>query len=193
MKLVTLLLALLPLAAAQSIDKAKTLGKPGAPVVIELFCDFQAPKCRAVHQTLLPQIMKDYVNPGKVYLVNREYPLPTHSYAREAAVYATAAARVGKYAQVADALYQNQPSWSKDGNVFETVSTALTPAEQQKVQALAKDSGVLAEVQADIAAGQAERINQTPTGIIVHGGKKTPWTFFENYALLKNFLDSLLK
>ena len=64
---------------------------------------------------------------------------------------------MGKYEQVADALFQNQPNWSNDGKVFETVASALTPAEQKKVQALAKDPGVLTEVDQEVQEGQAER------------------------------------
>jgi len=43
--------------------------------------------------------------------VSREFPLRMHQYSREAANYATAAARLGKYQQVADALFLNQLVW----------------------------------------------------------------------------------
>src|SRR5215468_3766888 len=149
------------LVAAPPIDKAKAFGNPAAPITIELFSDFQCPSCRSLHMSMLPALMKDYVVPGKAYLVYREFPLPGHNHSREAAAYACAAARVGKYEQVADALFQNQPSWSNDGKVFETVSTALTPAEQKKVQVLAKDPGIVNEVQQDVQEGQLAGVNQT--------------------------------
>ena len=106
---------------------------------------------------------------------------------------ACAAARVGKYEQVADALFQNQPAWANDGKVFETVSAALTPAEQKKVQTLAKDPAVLAEVQSDVEEGQSKRVNQTPTMVIMAHGKEYPIAGGMNYNLLRGFLDGLAK
>jgi len=191
---VAALVSLVPaLVAAPPIDKGKAFGNPSAPITIELFSDFQCPSCRSLHMGLLPALMRDYVVPGKAYLVYREFPLPGHSHSREAAAYACAAARVGKYEQVADVLFQNQPTWSNDGKVFETVAAALTPTEQKKVQALAKDPAVLSEVDQEVQEGQAERVNSTPTMLIVHGAKKYPITGGLNYNLLRSFLDGLTK
>jgi protein-disulfide isomerase len=181
------------LAAAPALDKGKAFGNPAAPITIELFSDFQCPSCRNLHVTLLPSIMRDYVIPGKAYLVYKEFPLPMHNHSREAAALACAAARVGKYEQVADALFQNQPAWSNDGKVFETVASALTPAEQKRVQTLAQDPAVQNEVQEDVLEGQRERVNQTPTMLIIKGGKKYPIAGTLPYDLLKRFLDDLGK
>lgn len=193
MKLSALLFALLPLVAAPSIDKGKSFGNPAAPVTIELFSDFQCPACRQLHMELLPNLMRDYIVPGKAYLVYKEFPLPQHNHSREAAAYACAAARVGKYDQVADVLFQNQPTWSNDGKVFETVSSALTPAEQKKVQALAKDPAILEEVQNDVQEGQSIPVNATPTIVIIRGAKRYPIAGPINYNLLRQFIDGLTK
>jgi protein-disulfide isomerase len=174
-KLSVVLFTVLPLVAgAPGIDKGKAFGNPAAPVTIELFSDFQCPACQALHREVLPSIMRDYVVPGKVYLVYKEFPLTMHNHSREAAAYACGAARVGKYEQVADALFQNQSSWAASGKVFETVSAALTPAEQKKVQTLAKDPAVLNEVQEDMQEGQSIPVNQTPTMVVIHGAKRYP-------------------
>ncbi len=190
---VLLLLAVLPgLATAGEIDQKKAFGNPSAPLTIELFSDFQCPACRALHMQELPLIMRDYVNTGKAYLVYKEFPLQMHSHSREAAAYACAAARVGKYEQVADVLFQSQPSWAESGKVFETVASVLTPAEQKKVQTLAKDPSVLSEVQSDIQEGEDIRVNQTPTMVIIRSGKKYPIGGALNYDLLRRFLDGLI-
>src|ERR1051326_9594414 len=91
-----------------------------APVEIEVYASFDCPHCKVLHETTIPLLVKDYVAQGKVYLVNREFPLwgPYHPYAWQAAQFATAAARVGKYSQVADALFANQASWSTTGKVW---------------------------------------------------------------------------
>ena len=193
MKLSAALLLLSAWAFAGSVDKSKTSGNPSAPITIELFSDFQCPSCRQLHMTMLPAILKDYVIPGKAYLVYKEFPLPQHNHAKEAAAYAVAASRVGKYERVADALFQNQPSWANDGKVFETVATVLSPAEQKKVQTLAKDPAVLSEIEQEVNEGIAGKINQTPTLIVVSKGKRFPFGGIPNYDLFRRLLDDLGK
>jgi protein-disulfide isomerase len=183
----------LGLAAPPRIDPAKTFGNPAAPVTIELFSDFQCPACRGLHMQMLPSLMREFVQPGRAYLVYKEFPLTIHSHSREAATYAVAAARVGKYEQVADVLFQNQNAWAADGKIFETIATVLTPAEQKKVQALVKDPSVLDEVAQDMAEGLQENVNQTPTMVIIHAGKKYPIGGPNNYNLIRSLLNDLSK
>jgi len=139
-------------------------------------------------------LVRDYVVNGKVYLVKREFPLSGqgHPYAREAAQDATAAARIGKYDVVADALYKNQAGWAIDGKVWQTVASVLTASDQAKVQALSREPGVVAEVQQDYDAGMAGAIQSTPTIVISYKGKKYPFSGVPNYDLFKRFLDDLL-
>lgn len=195
MKLFALALtALLPcLAASSDADPGKSMGSPTAPVRIEVFSDFECPACKGLHEHILPLVFKDYVIPGKVYLVSREFPLRMHQYSREAANYATAAARLGKYQQVADALFLNQLAWEVNGKVWDTVSNVLTPVEAKKVQLLAKDPSVMSEVERDVDAGMAAGINQTPTMIVTHGTSRFPVAGAVNYSLLRSLLDGLLK
>jgi protein-disulfide isomerase len=198
MKLVALaLIAAQPfMAASLDSDKGKILGNPNAPVTIEIYSDFECPACRTFHLETFPQLVKDYATPGKVCIISREFPLniPDHKYSREAAHYATAAARVGQYEAVADVLFKTQVSWSASGKVWETVASVLTAADQKKVQTLAKDPGVTGAVQADVTRGQAAGINQTPTAIVKHGSKQYPLSGYAlNYDLLKTLLNDLLK
>jgi protein-disulfide isomerase len=188
------LAALLPcLAASSDADSGKSMGSPSAPIRIEVFSDFECPACKGLHEQILPLVFKDYVIPGKVFLVSREYPLPMHQFSREAANYATAAARLGKYQEVADALFKNQLVWEVNGKVWDTVANVLTPAEAKKVQSLAKDPSVLSAVERDVDAGKAVAINQTPTMIVTRGTSRFPVIGAVNYNLLRSLLDGLLK
>ncbi len=107
-------------------------------------------------------MVRDYVSAGKVYLIYRYFPLPGHAYAREAASYACAAERIGKYEQVSNALFGNQAAWSADGKVDETACRVLTAAEAKKVRALIKDPGVAAEIQQDVELGQQSKSEPDP-------------------------------
>ncbi len=195
MRLVALVMALLfPCAVrpAEATLNGKAVGLPNAPILIEVFSDFQCPACKTLHeQTLLPMV-RDYVSAGKVYLIHRYFPLAGHAYARVAASYACAAERIGKYEQVANALYANQTAWSANGKVDETACRVLTAAEAKKVRALIKDPGVAAEIQEDVELGRKANLNQTPMMIVTHRLKRYPLSGFQNYDLLRRFLNELL-
>ncbi len=192
---IALLIAFASLASSLEIDKGKTLGAPTAPVMMDVFSDFECPACKAFHETVIPQLMRDYVVRGRVCIVSHEFPLDMHKYSREAAYYATAAARLGLYQTVADQLFKTQTSWGASGMVWEAVATALTAEQQKRVQALVKDPTVVSEVQADVKMGQAAGINGTPTVFVTRGSKRSPLTGYTltNYGLLKTLLDDLLK
>jgi protein-disulfide isomerase len=194
MKLLALALAIaLPcLAQLPAPDRGKALGNPAAPITIEVFSDFTCPHCKIFHETTLPALMRDYVVKGKVYVVLRDFPLngPGHEHSREAAIYATAAARIGKYTAVADALFANQATWAVNGQVWQCVASVLTPAEQKSVQALSKDPGVVAEVERELQEGLSTGVNSTPTMVVNRGGKRFPMPSPVDYSLLRSFLDA---
>ncbi len=191
------LAALLPcLAATPEIDKAKALGSPTAPIVMEVFESFDCPHCKALNEETLPLVTRDFVNTGKVYLVHREFPLygPYHPYAREAAEYATAAGRIGKYEQVSDALFKSQAVWAVNGKVWDTVASVLTASEQRKVQDLAKSESVKSEVEREYQEGVAMGVNSTPTMVVTHGPQRFPVPAQNlNYGFLKSMIDGMAK
>jgi protein-disulfide isomerase len=193
MKMFALALALtLPCLAAG--PDVKGVGNPAAPLRMDLYSDFTCPHCKVLHEQTLPKIMADYVTPGKAYLVFHEFTLTGlgHEHSKTASLYAAAAARVGKYQQVCDALFQAQSSWAVSGKVWETVSPALTPVEQKKVQALFKDPAIAAEVQHDLEMGMAAHVDRTPTLVMTRKGKETPWSSWTDYGLFKSMVDLLL-
>src|SRR5215471_1002939 len=188
---------LLPAAAADPVKNGKVLGNPAAPIRLELFSDFSCPGCRAFHEQVLPILMRDFVSQGKVYIQFRDYVLPQspgHMFSSEAARHAVAANRVGKYQQVADALFQTQPSWAMSGKVWEAVAPALTPAEQKKVQALVKDPSVADEVTRDTEAGKRAGLMKTPTVGVNFRGQHQMWNQWGgDNSLFFGYLRELLK
>jgi len=184
------------LAAPPRFDPGKTLGNPSAPVVLEVFGSFDCGHCKVFHDEIEPQLMKDFVNAGKLAVINREFPLSGqyHPFAREASNYATAAARMGKYQEVADALWKNQATWATNGKVWETVANVLTLTEQKKIQTLAKDPSVLAEVQQDLDEGAKNGIDSTPTVFLNAKGKHIGLpSGVPNYYFLSGTINSFLK
>ena len=188
------LLTLAVCAAAQgnSPSPGKSAGIATAPVMIEVFSDFQCPGCKGFHEQTLRALFADYVDKGKVYVIFREFPLPIHAHAKEAALWASAAARVGKYGPVCDALFASQGSWSVSGKVEDAACAALTPAEAKKVRTLVKEPEIAGEVQRELDLGHAEGVTGTPTLVITRGTKHYPVSGMLNYNLLRRLLDDLL-
>jgi protein-disulfide isomerase len=174
------------------IDPHKAFGSKNAPVVMEVYSDFQCPACKQLFKTTNQQLMDNYVNTSKVYLVHRDFPLPMHAYSRVAASYARAAAHIGKTEVVEQALFQNQEKWEANGDVKGTVAAALSAADMKKVQALVDGKTLEPLIDKDKQAGQSIPVNQTPTTVFRHKGQTYPYAGVMSYDILKGFLDDLL-
>ena len=199
----------------------KTFGNKTAPITMEVFSDYQCPSCRTFfEQTLRPLLGPDgYVAAGKVYLVHRDFPLPMHAYSHQAARWANAAAKIGRFQDVDAALFDNQSAWEADGNIEKFVAAALSPADLKRVQKLmagceapapsagvkpaSLNSGSAAQANAgcsldayivsDQELGKSVPVQATPTFVIFYKGQKYPASSgFVTYPILKQFFDSLL-
>jgi protein-disulfide isomerase len=194
--LIAALAALLAaLAAIPDTINGNALGNPKAPILIEVFSDFQCPACKRFHDEELPLLVKDYISQGKAYLVYRYFPLPMHTYGRKAAELVCACAQIGKYEPAADILFAKQSSWSQDGKLDETLASVLTPAEQKKITALLKDPRVQNPIEHDLAEGRALPLASTPTVLVTFKSRqfKLAGEGLFNYTWVKAALDDLLK
>ena len=174
------------------IDPHQAEGSKTAPVIMEVFSDYQCPACKQLFTTTDRMIVDNYVNTGKVYLIHRDYPLPMHAYSRVAARYARAAAQIGKLGPAQQALFANQEKWEANGDVDGTVASALTAAEMVKVRALVKGGTMDALIDKDFALGNIYHVNQTPTTILHAKGQTYPVVGVVSFDILHNFIDQLL-
>jgi len=174
------------------VDAYCAFGSKTAPLRMEVYSDFQCPACKQLFKTTNQPLMDNYVNTGKVYLIHRDFPLPMHAYSRVAASYARAAAHIGKFEVVEQALFQNQEKWEANGDVKGTVTAALSPAEMKKVQALVDGKTLEPLIDKDKQAGQLVPVNQTPTTVFHYKGQTYPYAGVMSYDILKQFLDQLL-
>jgi protein-disulfide isomerase len=92
-------------------DGAPTKGKADAPVTMVEFADFQCPFCSRFASDTLQQLVKNYVDTGKIKFVYKEYPLPFHSNSQPAAMAAECANEQGKFWPMHDKLYAIQTTW----------------------------------------------------------------------------------
>jgi protein-disulfide isomerase len=181
-----------PAAALSDIDPHEGLGSKNAPIVMEVFSDFQCPACKTLFVGTNRQLMDNYVSTGKVYLIHRDFPLPMHAHSRVAAQYSRAAAQIGKLEPVEEVLFQNQEKWEQTGDVDGTVASVLSPAEMTKVRALVKGGTLDPAIAKDQALGQAYRVSQTPTTVFHANGQTFPYAGVMSWDILRQFLDQLL-
>jgi protein-disulfide isomerase len=191
--LVTLLFTATALFAADSVERSA--GQPNAPVTLQVFSDFQCPHCARLHFGALKEALTDCVASGKVRIVYRDFPLQQHPFARKAAQYADAAARIGRYERICDTLFRTQEEWGRTGDVEGAMSKELTPAEMARVRKILSDPKSLAEINgeidADMALGAKIPLAETPTMILSGGGKTYPIKGDVRYDLLKQLINTL--
>lgn len=93
---------------APTVDGAPVLGAAGAPVTIIEFSDFQCPYCRSFWAETLPALKKNYIDPGKVKLAYRNFPLSIHPAAPVSAEAGLCAREQGKFWELHDKIFTEQ-------------------------------------------------------------------------------------
>jgi protein-disulfide isomerase len=101
---------------AKSDASGHVRGNPNAPVTLEEFGDFQCPPCGQFAK-FLEELLKEY--DSRLRIVFRNFPLPAHEHAHEAALAAEAAGLQGKFWEMHDTLYREQEAWGKAPNARE--------------------------------------------------------------------------
>jgi protein-disulfide isomerase len=185
-------LTTISVSGVSDIDPAKAFGSKSAPVVMEVFSDFQCPACKQLFLTTTQKVMENYVNTGKVYLIHSDFPLPMHAYSRLDASYSRAAAHIGRGEEVEHAIFQNQEKWEMNGDIQGTVTAVLSPAEMKKVQALVDARTFEPLIEKDKQLGMAVPVTQTPTSVFHANGQTYPYAGSVSYDVLKDFLNQLI-
>jgi protein-disulfide isomerase len=184
------------------VDSASELclgGERGAPVKIEVFSDYQCPRCRDFYLETLKPLIAEYTKSNqiqKIYIVYHDFPLEMHQFARRAASFALAASRLGRerWLRVTDLLYSQQAEWSVDGNIEAVLARGLDPTEVVRLANMAADPTIAAAVEEEFLLGQSRQIASTPTFFILPPtGPPQRVAGWVTYATLKGYLDRILK
>lgn len=148
--------------AAGNDASAHIRGKPDAPVTLEEFGDFQCPPC-GQFAAFAEELLKEY--DSRLRVVFRNFPLPLHEHAREAALAAEAAGFQGKFWEMHDTLYREQSNWSSAPNtreLFESYAGTLGLNMEQFKKDMDSDKA-RERVDSDHALGDSLGIKVTPT------------------------------
>jgi protein-disulfide isomerase len=179
--------------ATAPILNYKESGSPHAPVVCEIYSDYQCPWCARFYTEVFPQFVAEFMKTGKVRVVHRDFPLPQHRYSKLAARYANAAGETGHYDEVVRQLFTSQSEWAENGNVDAAVAHVLPPETMRRVRALVEsDPRLDATVADDLAIIERERINQVPTIVFIYKGTRRAVAGPPSFTLLRSYLEEML-
>lgn len=142
-------------------------GDPSSPITIVEYTDFECPFCRQERDVLV-DILKAY--PGKVRLVVKQMPVPTHPNAYPAALMFEAVARQSpaKAYRLYDALYTNQEQLKARGEAYLAEAVKSVGADVALARHDAASDAVKAVVAADQKEGAQLGFTGTP-GFLVNG------------------------
>jgi len=162
-------------------------GNKEADVSLIEYGDFQCPACGDM-EPLLAQVNQEFS--GKIKFVYRNYPLPMHKNAKQAAYAAEAAGKQGKFWEMHDLLFQNQESWSELPNPQEKFVSFATVLGLNLDQfgADMNSSEIKFSVEADFTSGEQAGVNSTPT-FFLNGEKIRPKTPEEFKGLIQKELN----
>ncbi len=166
-------------------------GNKDAKVKIIEFGDLRCPFCDQFFKQTEPQIIKDYVDTGKAVFYFRQYAFlgPASTVAANAAECAN---EQGKFWEMHNYLYQNQPDES-DTSMYTTdkltqIAGTLGMDTNQFNSCLSANK-YSQNVSDDLAAGQKAGVSGTPT-VFING---TPIVGAQPYSAFQSAIETALK
>lgn len=186
-----------------SLDDDPVLGDKNAPLTIVEFSDYECPFCKRHFDQTYTQIVKDYIEKGRVKLVYRDLPLPFHDPMATLEAQAANCARE----QGGDSVY-----FKYHDEIFKRTKSNGNGLNKDDLYKIAEDLGLSQsnlktcmdsekykdEVQKDLSDAQKYGATGTPTFFI---GKSSSNNEIEGtkivgaqpYTVFKNIIDNLLK
>jgi protein-disulfide isomerase len=145
------------------IAESPSRGQRDAKVTLVEFTDFQCPFCGAYARQTYPRIIDEYVKPGKVRYVSRNFPLESHPLAHKAAEAAACADDQGKFWELHDRFFVNQDKLAA-ADVAEHANAIGASA--RDLQRCIENGKYAARVDSDMRDGRDMRVGGTPTFFI---------------------------
>jgi protein-disulfide isomerase len=181
-------------------QKGLVLGKPSAPVEMEMFIDVQCPICRDYEVNNLPEIVQKYIRTGKVQLHLQPWAFigPQSHTGRLGLIAATFQNKGFQYAKV---MYDNQPDNSENTGYLNDhwmgqIASSVNGLKVQQVLSQKNDSA------ASTIAGKVDQLAKkanvqgTPTVLVGPTGGKLQDIMPPGYAptlqITKQALDQAL-
>ena len=150
-----------------SLGISPSLGRADAPLVLVEFTDYQCGFCKRFHEGVMPELIKNYVETGRLRIVSRNLALSFHENAEPAAQAALCAHQQQKFWPMREKLFAN--------TAMLTSANLMKAAEELKLDMTAFRLCVggktfASQIAKDGQEAGAAGINGTPTFVL---GKPT--------------------
>ncbi|HVP20451.1 MAG TPA: DsbA family protein [Anaerolineaceae bacterium] len=168
---IALAILIIPSLAKPTTDvsqaRGSSLGNPNAPVKVEEFGDYQCPACASFFVNLEPQIVKDYIDTGKIYFSFTPFSFVGQE-SIDAAQAAYCARDQNKFWEYHDTLYNNQRG-ENQGNFsipnLEQFAQNLN-LNMNQFKTCLEGKKYYDQVQSDYNYGVGKNVNSTPSFIV---------------------------
>jgi protein-disulfide isomerase len=163
-----------------------TMGSASAPVVLQLYSDFQCPACKAFVTQLLPSLVNDFVKPGTLRIEAQDLDFlgrgnPNES--QELAAGAACAAEQDRYWQFHDYVFWNQLR-ENQGDYTKAFIERIADAsgvDRTAWDACFARNDVRPPIAARTSAAVADGISSTPT-LVVNGQRSVGVPKYDDLA-----------
>ena len=175
-------------------DGAAYIGKADAPVVMAYWFDYQCPYCKQEEETVFPQLIKDYVDPGKLKIVFKDFAfLGPDSDVASRAARAVWAVAPDKFSEWHKAMFDHQDQenagWGSEDDILALTAT-IPGIDAAKVKQMMTDkqSDYTNAMQADANEGYSMGVGGTPSFLV----GKDMMVGAQPYEKLKAAIDAQL-
>jgi len=150
-----------------------SVGTANAPVVMQVYSDFQCPACKLFITTELPSLLRDFVQPGLLRIESKDIDVIDRNGSTESlelAAGATCAAEQGKYWQFHDLVFWNQGGENKGDHNAAFIDRVATAAELDlnAFHTCQARTDIRQPIKDRTTAAEAAGITATPT-LVVNG------------------------
>lgn len=174
----------------------RAMGDPQAPVVVEVYSDFQCPMCKVFADETEGQIATNYVATGEVYYIYRQFPFIDDNAAGnesdQAANASMCAAEQNRFWDYHDMLFAN---WNGEnqGSLNDKRLVAFADSlglDMNQFNKCFKANSYINEINDDLVSGRMLDVNGTPTvfvnGVAVNKG------YVPSYEEMQQAIDAAL-
>jgi protein-disulfide isomerase len=146
------------------------MGNAAAPVQVLEFADFECPACGQFSLVTEPDVRRRLVQSGVISYRFFDFPLNQHRNTIPASMAAACAGEQGKFWEMHDALFFNQPEWSSEATdnprkLFTGYAKQLALNTDQWKSCM-DDERYLTRILANRKEGERRQVQQTPTFVI---------------------------
>lgn len=157
--------------------EGRNMGDPNAPIHMEVYSDFQCSACSIFAQQVEPAVIEQYVEPGHVYIIYRQFPILDRgtNESRQSANASMCAAEQDRFWDYHDMLFANLRGVNV-GSFTERRLIAFADAldmDSDAFSACLRENRYQNVISEDVTMGQQLGITGTPS-VFVNGTQIAP-------------------